>query len=53
MKVLQVCGVIMDLGSWESIQSPLVGHQPRLIISFGGIGLLSMENCALSFFLQS
>ncbi len=44
MKVLQVCGIIMGLGSWESIQSPLVGRQAQLSIFFGGISLLSMEN---------
>jgi len=53
MKVLQVCGIIMGHGSWESIQSHLVGHQVQLLISFGGISLLSMEDCALSVFLES
>ncbi len=28
-------------------------HQARLLISFGGIGLLSMEDCAASIFLKS
>jgi hypothetical protein len=27
MKVLQVCGIIMGLGSWEFIQNHLTGHQ--------------------------
>jgi len=37
--------------SWESFQSPLVKHHVRLPIFFGGIGLLSTEDCALSTFL--
>jgi hypothetical protein len=37
--------------SWESIQGPLMKHQTQLLISFGGIGFLSMENCAQSYVL--
>jgi hypothetical protein len=33
----------MGLGSWESIQGPIVGHQAQLLISFGVISLLPME----------
>jgi hypothetical protein len=43
----------MGLGSWEYFQDPLMRHHVRLSISFGGIGLLSMEKCALSIFLGS
>jgi hypothetical protein len=31
---------------WESIRGPLARCQVRLPISFGGIGILSMEDCA-------
>ncbi len=41
--VLQICGNNMGLGSWESIQGPIVGHQAQLLISFGVISLLPME----------
>jgi hypothetical protein len=37
--------------SWESFQGPLARCQVQLLISFGGIGLLSMEDCAPSVFL--
>ncbi len=43
----------MDLGSWESFQGPLARRQAQLPISFGGIGILSMENYAPSAFLGS
>ncbi len=38
---------IMGPRSWD-IQGHVTRHQARLLISFGGIGLLSMENCAPS-----
>jgi len=43
----------MGLGSWESFQDPITRHQARLLISFGGISLISMEDCAPSTFLGS
>jgi hypothetical protein len=43
----------MGLGSWESIQGPLVGYHARLPISFSGKSPLSMEDCAPSTFLRS
>jgi hypothetical protein len=52
-KVQQICGDIMGPGSWESIQRPLTTHQTRLPISFGGICLLFMEDCAPFAFLGS
>ncbi len=50
---MQVCGDIMGPRSWESIQGPLMRCQAWLPISFGGIGLLSMEVCSPSTFLGS
>jgi hypothetical protein len=49
---MQVCGDIMGLGSWESIQGPLVGHQVQLSISFGGISFIFMEDCAPFYFFK-
>jgi len=46
--IVQVCGDIVGPRSWESIQGPLMKCQAQLLISFGGIGLLSMEDCTLS-----
>jgi len=43
----------MGPGSWESIQGPLARRQVQILISFGGIGLLSMEICAPFAFLGS
>jgi hypothetical protein len=43
----------MGLGLWESFQDPLVRCQTQLLISFGGIGILSMEVYAPSAFLGS
>jgi len=45
----------MGPGLGEFIQSPLTrrGIMPNLLISFGGINLLSMEDCASSVFLMS
>jgi hypothetical protein len=39
--------------SWESFQGPLAKHQAQLLISFGGIGLIFMEDCVPSIFLGS
>jgi hypothetical protein len=50
---MEVCGDIMGLKSWEYFQGPLMTRQARLTISFGGIGLLSIEDCAPSVFLKS
>ncbi len=52
-KVVQVCGDIMGPGFWEFFQGPLVKRQAWLPIYFGGISLLSMEDCAPSTFLGS
>jgi hypothetical protein len=49
-KVMQVCGDIMGLRSWESFQGPLAKCQVRLLVSFGGISLFSMEVYAPFFF---
>jgi hypothetical protein len=38
---------------WESFQGPLTKRQARLLIFFGGIGLLFMEDCVSSAFLKS
>jgi len=38
---------------WESIQGPLMKRQAQLPISFGGIGLLSLEDCTQSILLRS
>ncbi len=53
MKIMQVCGDIMGPRSWESFQGHLVRCQTQLPISFGGIGLLSMEDYAPFDFLGS
>ncbi len=45
-KIMQVCEDIMGPGSWEFFQGPLVRHQVQLPISFGGMGLFSMEDYA-------
>jgi hypothetical protein len=50
-KVIQVGVNIMGLRSWESFQGPLMRRQVQLLISFSGIGLLFMENCAPSTFI--
>ncbi len=52
-KVMQICGDIMGLGSWEFIQGPLTGCWAQLPIYFGGISFLSMEDCAPFTFLGS
>jgi hypothetical protein len=44
---------IMGLGSWESFQGPLMRCQAQLSLSFGDIGLLSMEDCAPFVFLTN
>jgi hypothetical protein len=51
--IMQVSGEIISPRSWESIQGSLMRHQTQLLISFGGIGLLSMEDCVQSIFLRS
>jgi hypothetical protein len=43
----------MGLRSRESFKGPLARHHVRLPISFGGIGLLFMEDCAPFAFLRS
>jgi hypothetical protein len=50
---MQVCGDIMGPRLWESFKGPLVKCQTQLPTSFGGIGLLFMEDCTPSFFLGS
>jgi hypothetical protein len=50
---MHVCGDIMGLGSWEFFHGPLMKCQIQLSISFGGVGLLSMKDCAPSTFLGS
>ncbi len=52
-KLMQVCGDIMGPRLWESFKGPLVKCQTQLPTSFGGIGLLFMEDCTPSFFLGS
>jgi hypothetical protein len=52
-RIMQICGDIMGLRSWESFQGPLARCQVRLPISFGGTNLLSMEDCAPFTFLGS
>jgi hypothetical protein len=52
-KIMQVCGDIVGLRAWESFQGPLVRSQVQLLISFGGINLHSMEDCAPFVFLES
>jgi hypothetical protein len=52
-KIMQVCGDIMGPRSWEFFQGPLTRHQTQLLISFGGIGLIFMEDCVPSIFLGS
>jgi hypothetical protein len=39
--------------SWEYFQGPLTKGLAQPLISFGGIGLLSMEDCAPSAFLKN
>ncbi len=52
-KIMQVCGDIMGPRPWESSWGPLTRGQARLPISFGDIGLFSMEECAPFVFLGS
>jgi hypothetical protein len=52
-RVMQVCGDIMGPRSWESFRGPLTRRSAQLSISFGGISLLFMEDCAPSVFLGS
>jgi hypothetical protein len=42
----------MGLRLWEFFQSPLMRCQAQLSIFFGGIGFLSMEDCAPFVFLE-
>jgi hypothetical protein len=42
----------MGLGFWEFFQGPLMRCQAQLPISFGGIGLLSIRDCAPFAFLR-
>jgi hypothetical protein len=50
---MQVCGDIMSSRLWEYFQGPSTRHYVRFLISFGGIGLLSMEDCIPLVFLRS
>ncbi len=50
---MQVCGCIMGPGLCESFQGPLTKRRAQLPISFGGIGLFSMEDCTPFSFLGS
>jgi hypothetical protein len=43
----------MGLELWEFFQGPLAKCQAQLLLSFGGIGILFMEDCAPSIFLRS
>jgi hypothetical protein len=52
-RVMQICGDITGPRSWESFQGPLARHQAQLLISFGGIGVIFMEDCVPSIFLES
>jgi hypothetical protein len=52
-RVMQICGDITGPRSWESFQGPLTRHQAQLLISFGGIGVIFMEDCVPSIFLRS
>jgi hypothetical protein len=42
----------MGLGFWESFQGPLVRCQAQLSISFGGISLFSIRDCATFAFVR-
>jgi len=53
MRVMQICGDIMGLGLYGSFHGPLAKRQAWLSISFGGIGISTMEDCAPSSFLRS
>jgi hypothetical protein len=50
---MHVCDDTMGLGLWEYFQGFLTMHQPQLSISFGGIGLIFMEDCAPFVFLRN
>jgi len=50
---MQICGDIMGPGLRESFHDLLARHQTRLLISFGGKGLLFMDDYASSIFLRS
>jgi hypothetical protein len=50
---MHICVNIIGPGLWESFQGPLAKRQVQLLISFGGMGLLSMEDYAPSIFLRS
>jgi hypothetical protein len=50
---MKICGDNMGPKSWESFQGPLTRCQAQLLISFVGIGLIFMEDCAPSIFLGS
>jgi len=51
-RIMYVCGDIMGPRSWEIFQGPLARHHAQLLIFFGGISFLSMENCAPSTFFR-
>jgi len=50
-RIMQICGNIMGLGSWESFQGPLMRCRAWLMISLNGISLFFMEDYAQIFFL--
>jgi len=52
-RIMQICGDITGPRSWESFQGPLARHQAQLLISFGGIGCIFMEDCVPFIFLGS
>jgi hypothetical protein len=52
-RVMQICGDIMGLRSWEFIKGPITRCHAQLLISFDGIGFLFMEDCTAFTFLGS
>jgi hypothetical protein len=52
-RIMWICGDIMGLRSWESFQGPLARRRDQLPISFSGISLLFMEDCAPFSFLRN
>jgi hypothetical protein len=52
-RIMYVCGDIMGPRLWEIFQGLLARHHAQLLISFGGLGFFSIEDCAPSAFLGS
>jgi hypothetical protein len=52
-RIMYVCGDIMGPRLWEIFQGLLARHHAQLLISFGGLGFFSMEDCAPFVFLGS